>query len=84
MVLCNIECVQKISQYLDVSPGKLYVSENNVSTDKIIPTISPSRVRWNFYGEGEGTSNMSFFTIHAKLFGVLGLSANFFPFLIGL
>ncbi|XP_014238892.1 eukaryotic translation elongation factor 1 epsilon-1 [Trichogramma pretiosum] len=29
MVLCGIECVQRISQYLDVSPGKLYMSENN-------------------------------------------------------
>ncbi|XP_058799799.1 eukaryotic translation elongation factor 1 epsilon-1 [Phymastichus coffea] len=37
MVLCNIECVQRISQYLDISPGRLYVSENNaVTSDDLI------------------------------------------------
>ncbi|XP_011502630.1 PREDICTED: eukaryotic translation elongation factor 1 epsilon-1 [Ceratosolen solmsi marchali] len=41
MVLCNIECVQRISQYLDVSPGKLYVSENNtIVTDDLIKNQS--------------------------------------------
>ncbi|XP_014212487.1 uncharacterized protein LOC106642304 isoform X2 [Copidosoma floridanum] len=41
MVLCNIECVNRISEYLDISPGKLYVSENNtVATDDLIKNQS--------------------------------------------
>ncbi|KAJ8673463.1 hypothetical protein QAD02_004725 [Eretmocerus hayati] len=41
MVLCNIECVQRISQYLDVSPGKLYVSENNtIASDDLVKNQS--------------------------------------------
>jgi len=31
MGLCNIECIERIAQYLDVSPGKLQVSDKNVS-----------------------------------------------------
>ncbi|XP_071567173.1 eukaryotic translation elongation factor 1 epsilon-1 [Temnothorax nylanderi] len=30
MGLCNIECVERIARYLDVSPGKLQVSDKNV------------------------------------------------------
>ncbi|KAL0116709.1 hypothetical protein PUN28_009962 [Cardiocondyla obscurior] len=30
MGLCNIECVERIAQYLGVSPGKLEVSDKNV------------------------------------------------------
>ncbi|XP_046749237.1 eukaryotic translation elongation factor 1 epsilon-1 [Diprion similis] len=37
MVLCNVECVQRVSQYLRVSPGNLYMSENNVlASDDIL------------------------------------------------
>ncbi|KYM81544.1 Eukaryotic translation elongation factor 1 epsilon-1 [Atta colombica] len=30
MGLCNIECIERIAQYLDVSPGKLQVSDKNI------------------------------------------------------
>lgn len=30
MGLCNIECVERIARYLDVSPGKLKISDKNV------------------------------------------------------
>ncbi|XP_011860625.1 PREDICTED: eukaryotic translation elongation factor 1 epsilon-1 [Vollenhovia emeryi] len=36
MGLCNIECVERIARYLDVSPGKLQLSEKNV-----IVAVSP-------------------------------------------
>ncbi|XP_015597860.1 eukaryotic translation elongation factor 1 epsilon-1 isoform X1 [Cephus cinctus] len=34
MVLCNVKCVENISKYLNVAPGKLYVSKNNVVAAK--------------------------------------------------
>ncbi|XP_018406596.1 PREDICTED: eukaryotic translation elongation factor 1 epsilon-1 [Cyphomyrmex costatus] len=30
MGLCNIECVERIARYLDVSPGKLQISDKNI------------------------------------------------------
>ncbi|XP_018374138.1 PREDICTED: eukaryotic translation elongation factor 1 epsilon-1 [Trachymyrmex cornetzi] len=44
MGLCNIECVERIAQYLDVSPGKLQVSDKNVVfipeyAEKNLPSI---------------------------------------------
>lgn len=30
MGLCNVECVQRIAQYLNVSPGKLEISNKNI------------------------------------------------------
>ncbi|XP_018311869.1 eukaryotic translation elongation factor 1 epsilon-1 [Mycetomoellerius zeteki] len=44
MGLCNIECVERIVQYLDVSPGKLQVSDKNVIfipeyVEKNLPSI---------------------------------------------
>ncbi|XP_051158731.1 eukaryotic translation elongation factor 1 epsilon-1 [Leptopilina boulardi] len=41
MVLCNIKCVQRISKYLDVTPGKVHMSENNVvAMDNLIKNQS--------------------------------------------
>lgn len=31
MGLCNVECVQRIAQYLNISPGKLEICNKNVS-----------------------------------------------------
>ncbi|KAG5317411.1 MCA3 factor, partial [Pseudoatta argentina] len=44
MGLCNIECIERIAQYLDVSPGKLQVSDKNVVfipeyAEKNLPSI---------------------------------------------
>ncbi|XP_012267363.2 eukaryotic translation elongation factor 1 epsilon-1 [Athalia rosae] len=41
MVLCNVECVKRVSEYLRVPPGNLYMSENNiVASDSIIENES--------------------------------------------
>ncbi|XP_015509930.1 eukaryotic translation elongation factor 1 epsilon-1 [Neodiprion pinetum] len=38
MVLCSVECVQRVSQYLRIPPGNLYMSENNIlASDDILP-----------------------------------------------
>ncbi|EZA58158.1 hypothetical protein DMN91_011793 [Ooceraea biroi] len=34
MGLCNTECVERIAQYLDVSPGRLEVSHKNVASTR--------------------------------------------------
>ncbi|KYN43099.1 hypothetical protein ALC56_02474 [Trachymyrmex septentrionalis] len=44
MGLCNIECIERIAQYLDVFPGKLQVSDKNVVfipeyAEKNLPSI---------------------------------------------
>lgn len=38
MVLCNIECIERVAQYLDVFPGKLEISDKNVSTLRDLET----------------------------------------------
>ncbi|XP_066586914.1 eukaryotic translation elongation factor 1 epsilon-1 [Prorops nasuta] len=36
MVLCYIDCINKISEYLDVTPGKLYMNENQTITAETV------------------------------------------------
>ncbi|XP_015123689.1 eukaryotic translation elongation factor 1 epsilon-1 [Diachasma alloeum] len=37
MVLCSIECVQRISQYLEIPPGKLQITQSNtIAADNLV------------------------------------------------
>lgn len=60
MVLCNVECLERISNYLEVSPEKLEICENNVivatdtSTNRTIRgfgTIIQALIRNSKYSE---------------------------------
>ncbi|XP_011302504.1 eukaryotic translation elongation factor 1 epsilon-1 [Fopius arisanus] len=41
MVLCGIECVQRISQYLNIPSGKLQVTQSNtIAADNVVKNIT--------------------------------------------
>ncbi|XP_063981686.1 eukaryotic translation elongation factor 1 epsilon-1 [Diachasmimorpha longicaudata] len=41
MVLCSIECVQRISEYLEIPPGKLQITQNNtIAADNLVKNTS--------------------------------------------
>lgn len=47
MVLCSVECVERVSRYLGVKPGNLYVSEKNVS----IARYSSSNIQYRSFNQ---------------------------------
>ncbi|XP_015188117.1 PREDICTED: eukaryotic translation elongation factor 1 epsilon-1 [Polistes dominula] len=41
MVMCNVECIKRIIQYLDVSSDKLRLCENNITNISNLPATEP-------------------------------------------